>query len=264
MTIALALLALAFLALLVAAAVLGRRASAALDDARAHAARADQAREAFFDLTTHELRSPLAAILGYQELLADGAYGEMQPAATEPIARLGRAAQHLLHLIDGVVELSRLRVGALEPDAEPVHLANLVAGIADAFRTHASDRGIEPRVDIQPKLPIITSDPDRLVRALDLLITSALKNPAGDYIGFEAGSHGDDLEIRIQPIRLLVHDASDDPAVRLGIRLAVAGGIARLLGGDLDLDSDDDGATIRALRFRVRDLAPAVEGRAGP
>jgi signal transduction histidine kinase len=263
-TIAAAFLAVALAAALIVAAVQTRRlrdARASIDDARVRADRADRAREAFFDLATHELRSPLAAILGYQELLRDGAYGDLPDAAAEPVVRIGRSARHLLNLIDGVVELSRLRGGALRPDLEPVNLAVVLSGIAEAFQTHAADRGMEARVDIPASLPTITSDFDRLTRALDLLITSAMKHPEGDTLALEARSTSDGLEIRIHPTNLEVQDGSDDLAIRLGIRLAVAGGIAELLGGALELESDDDGRTVRGLRFSIRDLGEGAGGR---
>lgn len=231
--------------------------------AEQRAARAEHARDSFFDLTTHELRSPLAAILGYQELLEDGAYGDLPDAALEPVARIGRSGKHLLHLIDGVVELSRIRGGALRPDLEPVNLAVLLSGAADAFRTHARDRGLEPRLAIPESLPIITSDLDRLLRALDLLISSALKHPAGDAMSFDASTTGHDLTVRIHPTSLQVHQDADDLAIRLGIRIAVADGIARLLGGELVLETDAEGSTVRGLSFRVRDLGSAA-GEDGP
>lgn len=260
MLTSLSLVALALLAALLAIALWRARArlrtlTRDLDEARERARRADQARETFFDLTTHELRSPLAAVLGYQELLQDGVYGDMPDAADDAVVRIGRSARHLLNLIDGVVELSRLRAGALQPDPEPVNLGVVLAGVADAFRHHARERGIEPSVDIQTSLPIITSDVDRLLRALDLLVTSAVKNPEADTITLDARSAGNDLQIRIHPIQLPVHHDSDDPALRFGIRLAVASGIARLLGGALDLEFDDDGTAVRAVLFRVRDLS---------
>lgn len=244
------------LALVAVQAVRARRDRARLADTERRLAGAIQARDAFFDLATHELRSPLAAILGYQELLADGAYGDFQPAADEPIARIGRSAHHLLHLIDGVVELSRLRAGGVRPDLEPVNTGVLLSGIADAFRTHARDRGLDPRIDIPAGLPTLTSDPDRLLRALDLLVNSAIKHPAGSTIHMEASSDGGDLQVRIHPTEIAIGEPADDPELRLGIRIAIASRVANLLGGDLDLEHDGDGDIIRALRFHVRDLGP--------
>ena len=232
-----------------------RKATALLRDAESRAEKAIYARDAFFDLATHELRSPLAAILGYQELLQDGAYGELPPAAGEPIVRVGRSARHLLHLIDGVVELSRLRAGGVHPDLEPVNTGVLISGVVEAFQNQARDRGIHARVDIGPDLPVIRSDPERLLRALDLLVASAVKHPAGTELHLEVRSTGDDLQVRIHPTDLTFRDNADDPELRLGIRLAVAARVADLLGGGLHFDRADGDDAIRAIRFSVRDIS---------
>lgn len=235
-----------------------RRLAARLEQAEDRADRAVHARDTFFDLATHELRSPLAAVLGYQELLADGAYGDLPPTAAEPVTRIGRSAHHLLHLIDGVVELSRLKAGGVQPDLEPVNTAVLVSGIAEAFRTHTRDRGIEPRVRMPERLPTISSDPDRLLRALDLLITSAVKHPADSTLHLDVETDGRTLELRIHPTELVLGQTHDDDELRLGIRIAVARHVATLLGGGLDLEPQrQDPAIIGALRFRVRDLPPS-------
>src|SRR5687768_8696407 len=54
----------------------------------------------------HELRTPLAAILGYQELLSDGLYGDLSDRQREPVERIHQSAQQLLHLLDGLQELA--------------------------------------------------------------------------------------------------------------------------------------------------------------
>lgn len=209
--------------------------------------------EGFLDLATHELRSPLSAILGYQELLADGAYGELDEPMAEAIERIGRSARHLLHLIDGLVELSRIRSGTLRPDVETVNLGVLLSSVADAFRTAARDRGLEPHVEMPPALPSIRSDQTRLLRAFDLLITSAVKYPAGRDIAFRVSVAGDRITTRIDGTELTPGHPAEDLAVRLGIRLAVVDGMARVLGGALVLEEGDNGV-VRALSLRVRDL----------
>lgn len=222
------------------------RRSVALQEARA-------ARESFLDLATHELRSPLSAILGYQELLADGAYGELDAPMAEAVERIGRSARHLLHLADGLVELGRIRAGTLRPDTETVDLGVLFASVADAFRTAARERGLEPHVELPPALPAIRSDRARLLRALDLLIISATKHPAGRQIDLRVTTHGDAVTARIEGSAISVHEPVDDLARRVGIRLAVADGVARVLGGDLSLEESEPGV-VHALSLRVRDL----------
>ena len=217
---------------------------------------AGEARETFFALVTHELRSPLSAILGYQELLADGAYGEFGDELTEPVDRIGRSARHLLHLIDGVVELSRLRTGTVRLDVQPVNLDVVMASVADSFRTYARERGVRPHVSVADRLPTVRSDQDRLLRALDLLLTSAVKHPAGEEISLRVSRDDGGATAEIGETEIEIRERSDDPALRLGIRLAVAEGIARALGGGLELEVDEDGP-IRRLAFRIRDSEQA-------
>jgi signal transduction histidine kinase len=74
----------------------------------------------FVEALSHDLRTPLAAILGYHELLSDGVYGTIDPALHEPIGRIGNAAKQLEQLIAGVDELSR----PLD-EAVPMHPAQI-------------------------------------------------------------------------------------------------------------------------------------------
>lgn len=216
--------------------------------------RARSGRETFFDLVTHELRSPLSAILGYQELLEDSAYGVLPDHAAEPMVRIGRSARHLLHLIDGVVELSRIRSGTVRLDLDDVNLGVLFAAVVEAFRVTARERRIEARVHVDPALPTIRSDQERLLRALDLLTTSALKHPDGDVMDLHITADPTGATVRIRGTELEFPDNVDDLVLRVGIRLAVVDGIARSLGGGLEFQADDDGI-VRALSFHIRDLA---------
>lgn len=246
-----------------------RTADEQVEKLRTRLDRAHAARETFFDLATHELRSPLSAILGYQELLGDGAYGGLDEGASEPVERIGRSARHLLHLIDGVVEISRLRSGTVRPDLGPVDLGVLLSSVAEAFRTAASERGLDSRVTIPDRLPTVRSDQERLVRALDLVVTSAVKHPAGSVITLEVEnleSSGADprddsrddsrIVVRIAETEIEPREEAGDPALRLGIRLAVAEGIAGILGGQLALDTGEDGR-IRRLAFHIGDTPTA-------
>lgn len=216
--------------------------------------RADEARETFFDLVSHELRSPLSAILGYQELLEDGAYGPLDDQVVEAIHRVGGSARHLLHLIDGVVELSRIRSGSVRPEPEAVDLGVVLTSVADAFRTAARDRGLDPHVHLPDTLPTLNLDQDRLVRALDLLMTSAVKNPEGAELHLHVSADEHSATVRFTHTRIDVIQETDDLALRFGIRVAVAEATARTLGGSLEFDTDQAGS-IRGLAFHLRTMA---------
>lgn len=217
--------------------------------------RAANARENFFDLVTHELLSPLSAVLGYQELLEEGSYGRLPEPAAESITRVGRSARHLLHLINGVIELSRMRSGAVHPEPGTVDLAALFESVANDFRTAARERRIDPTVHLDRSLPTIRSDQDRLVRAMDLLVTSAVKYPADSELTFDVTADGEGVTVRVAGVGITVPDDASDLAQRVGIRLAVAEATARVLGGSLEFEADDH-AVIRALSFHIPALAP--------
>ncbi len=222
------------------------------------AARAADFRDAFFDMVSHELRSPLSAILGFQELLQDGAYGDIDDEAADAVERIGRSALHLLHLIDGVVLLSRLRTGDVPVQRAPVHLGGLLAPVADAFRTQASERGVEALVRMPDRLPTVLSDSDHLVRALDLLVTSVVKHPAGSTLELDVEPHDDGatLHIRGTAIDMAQHA---DPELRTGLRLAIAARVATLLDGELAL-SPPYGPVVESLAFRIRGALPPSDG----
>ncbi len=227
-----------------------RQLEAALEEARNAGRDAADARELFFDLVTHELRSPLSAILGYQELLADGAFGALRDDAADAVERIGRSASHLLHLIEGVVLLSRLSGSDVPLQRAPVSLALLLTPVADAFRAHARERNIQATVRIPERLPTILTDQDQLVRALDLLVTSAVKHPAANALELEVELHDDGATVHVRgtALRLQEHEI---PELRLGLRLAVVARIAAVLGGELVL-SPCDAPVVRALSFRIR------------
>jgi signal transduction histidine kinase len=170
------------------------------------------------------------------------------------VDRIGRSARHLLHLIDGVVELSRLRSGDLRPDLGDVNLGILLTAVAEAFRTHASERGLEARVRLPRGLPTIRSDQDRLVAALDLLVTSAIKHPAGTGMSLDVEARQRGADLIIEGAEIALRDDGDDPAVRLGIRLAVAERVAELLGGELRLEPVG-ASVIQRLVFTIRDAS---------
>jgi signal transduction histidine kinase len=215
---------------------------------------AQHAADTFFDTVGHELRSPVAAIIGYQELLGDGAYGDIGPAAREPLDRIGRSVYHLLDLIDGTLDLARIRAGTAAPDLANADLGLLIDDIATAFRSHAEERSLRHYVRIEHPLPTIRSDFDRLARALRLLAIHAVKHPAGERLELRVQRHPDGATVQIRGIRLPTRHEAHDPALRTGIRLAIAAGVADLLGHDLQAQpASDDG--VHAITFRIRDAA---------
>lgn len=219
---------------------------------------AEHARTRFLTSVTHELRTPLTAIIGYQELLADDLYGEMDDRCREPLDRMGAAAEHLLHLIDGVLEVARLDAGRADLRIGRIplheHLHNAVA----TARTTAEQRGITIETDFPASLPRITTDPDRLTRLIDLALTAAIQSCAGTsmHLRVRAQENGAVLEIHDTnlPLQLrtgdtaVEHGDTSNPARRddsHDVRLSLARRLAHLIGCDLTLEPKNHATVLR-------------------
>jgi signal transduction histidine kinase len=231
------------------------RAQSLTDQVARERRRADEAvhaGDAFFGLVSHEFRSPIAAIIGYQELLRDCAYGDIGDAALDPLDRIGRSATLLLHLVDGSLDLARAQAGELSPDLQETDLHGLLDEVAEEFRQHCAERKLRHTVHLDPDLPTIRSDPERITRALHLLIVSAVKNPSGERLELEATREPDGATVRIRGTRMPSSDEALDPALRAGIRVAIAAAVADLLDGSLRL-VPADGPKGMELVFKIRD-----------
>lgn len=218
-----------------------RRLDRELHDARRRTEAARTARHRFFELATHELRGPLTAILGFQELLRDGAYGELTGEARDAVVRIGRAGRQLLALVDGVIELAGIQAGDVRPDIDDVDLGILLATTAETLRSRAGERGVEARARIPDRVPAIRSDGARIRRVLDLMVTSAVRHPAGTGLEMDVDIGRDAVTVALGPVALDID--ADDPGAG-GLRMAVAAGTARLLGGELSLGRTAAGQTL--------------------
>jgi PAS domain S-box-containing protein len=137
---------------------------------------ASRVKSEFLAAMSHELRTPLQAVIGYASLLEDGLSGPLTSAQREQLGRIRASADHLLGLIDQVLDLSRAEVGLLRLAAEPVEPCALVRDAAELVRPQAAARGLDLVVEECPeglqKLPL---DPGRLRQILLNLLSNAIK-----------------------------------------------------------------------------------------
>lgn len=200
----------------------------------------------------HEMRTPLAAILGYQELLAEGIFGKVDDRGQEPLSRIAYSARQLLHLIDGVQEImsppeKRLELNEEVFDPEPV----LRMCIHNAT-TDAHGRNVKLAEDISRDLPAISGDPDRFCRAIDLALAAAIKTSHGATIAVSARKQ-DGIEVLIAGTALRP-GRDDPPATHLvdgkekltgaGLRLAIVRHLAQQMDGDIRLLSVNGTSTL--------------------
>jgi signal transduction histidine kinase len=222
-----------------------------LDAERGHLdERARQERE-WLAVMAHELRSPVSAVLGYSELLADGTLGPIDGPASDALRRMHHAAEQLLRIIEGIDDLATGSAAAAAP-VEAVSALELIEHAAAALHTEAESRRIEVIIEAADRT--LSTRPDTARRALTLALGAAFKVSSGGTIRI-AADDGPDAAIVITGSRL--DPTRDDPdAARAagaqltgaGLRLSLARHTAAHTGGTLHLErAADQSTTLRLL-----------------
>ena len=248
--------------------------------ARETAEAATRSKDEFLAVVSHELRSPLNAILGYAALLR---YGRMDAEevkhAVEVIERSGKAQAHL---IDDLLDTARIISGKLRLVVGPVDPASVIEESVQTIRPAAEAKGVSLGADLPTEIGQITGDPARLQQIVWNLLSNAIKfTPQGGRV--EARLERVDPHIRITvsdtgkgisddflPYVFDRFHQSDTSSVRrhggLGLGLALAKYLVELHGGTIEADSAGEGqGAIFKVTLPVRAVAtPIGEGDGAP
>ena len=173
-----------------------------LRGAVAEAERASAAKADFLAKTSHELRTPLNAIIGYSQMLLEDTDPGVDPQGVDDLNRIHDAGRHLLHLVNAILDLSKIEAGKMEVFVEPVDVAALLRQVANRW---ASARRIEGRrisLKIEPAAGVIEADAEKLEQILDALIDNALCHAPTEDVEIaarfpRAGSGSDVVEISV-------------------------------------------------------------------
>jgi two-component system cell cycle sensor histidine kinase PleC len=144
------------------------------------AERASRIKSEFLANMSHELRTPLNAIIGFSEIMIGGSFGSIDnPRYREYLDDIRRSGEHLLSLINDILDLSKAEAGRLELIEETVDLGEIVAGSVRLVSTRALRSDVVLRVDAAPDLPALRADRRKLQQILLNLLTNAVKFTAG-------------------------------------------------------------------------------------
>jgi two-component system, cell cycle sensor histidine kinase PleC len=163
------------------------------DEARHRAESANVAKSRFLATMSHELRTPLNAILGFSEVMHIELLGPMHNAQYKDYAgSIHDSGQHLLNLINEILDLSRIEAGRYELTEEPMRLADIVEDCQRLLKLRADGKGLLIEQAFEPNLPQLWID-ERAVRQICLnLMSNALKfTPRGGRITLSIGPRAD-------------------------------------------------------------------------
>lgn len=234
--------------------------------ARAEAEQANRHKTEFLSRASHELRTPMNAILGYAQRLDRELEGHPSHGSIAPILSSGR---HLSALLDDVLDISRIESGSLAIRAEPTPAAPLIADVMSFFRAAVAARSIRLLADI-PEVEVL-ADPTRLRQILINLIDNAIKynrehgevrirgQIEQDMLRIDVEDTGRGIANALLPRLFLPFERLGETQLKgTGLGLAVSHRLVEAMGGSMGVESREGTGS----RFWLRlPLAPECVGQ---
>lgn len=225
--------------------------------ARMAAQRATRLKDEFLAMLSHELRTPLSAILGWTQVLLRGESRQGPDAQKRAIEVIDRNARAQVHLIDDLLDLSRIMTGKIRLDLHQIPFASVVEAALDSAMPSADAKGIRLKAILGASQDIVSADSGRLQQVVWNLLTNAIKfTPKGGQVQVLLQRVNSQLELSVSdtgigiPARYLpqVFDRfsqSDSSTTRefrgLGLGLAICKQLVELHGGSIRAASQGEG-----------------------
>lgn len=227
----------------------------ALRDKNSELERANKAKDSFLASMSHELRTPLNGIIGFAEFLSDGKPGAVNAKQKEYLEDILNSGQHLLHLINDILDIVKIQAGKLELNPEIFRLGDVIQEVRAGVRPISQNKHIQVQVEVSQGLDAVRLDKQRMTQILYNLLSNALKftDEAGT-VGITAELEGSlhfrlsvrDSGIGIKPedIKRLFKEfeqlegGTDRRFGGTGLGLALTRKIVELQGGTIHVESE--------------------------
>ncbi|HEY4274854.1 MAG TPA: ATP-binding protein [Rhizomicrobium sp.] len=242
--------------------------------ARDEAKDADRAKSAFLANMSHELRTPLNAIIGFAQMMQYQIAGPLSAKYRDYADDIQRSGVHLKDVVNGILDLSKIEVGALELHTSPVVLASLADSCRRLISPLAEAAQVRLVFDVSHNLPIMMADEIRLKQAMLNLLSNAVKftSPGGE-VSLRAsiatsniiiaiadtgiGMAPEDVIVALKPFRQ-IDSALNRRYEGTGLGLPLAKAFTELHGGRLEIESEPGIGTLIRMVIPLRLMEQAA------
>jgi cell cycle sensor histidine kinase DivJ len=240
----------------------------ALEGAREDAERANAAKSRFLATMSHELRTPLNAIIGFSEMLANEEMMQLDAKRRHEYAMLiGESGQHLLSVVNGILDMSKIESGNFEITPEPFSPAPAIGTCCDLMALRAREAGIDLVCRIPPDLPDIVADKRAVKQILINLLSNAIKfTHRGGKVVVSCEADKAQMSLTVEDTGVgigeedlrqvgdpffQVRTAYDRPHDGTGLGLSIVKGLVELHGGELSIRSRVGSGTTVSVRLPI-------------
>ena len=236
-------------------------------------ARANKVKTEFLASMSHELRTPLSAIIGFADLLTSSPREQLSPRARESLERIKRNGEHLLALINDVLDLAKAESGHAEIRLAPTNMPQLCRACVAEVESLREGKDVKLTVDVPDAAIETMTDPQRVRQILLNLLSNALKFTESGEVSVSLRPAATELRIAVKDTGIGIPQASLPELFQefhqlekgdgrryegTGIGLALSRRLARALGGDIEVRSrEKEGSTFTLILPRV--TPPPVE-----
>ena len=246
-----------------------------LQIARAAADEANTLKTRFLANMSHELRTPLNAIINFTQFLGKSRYGEITPRQIELQERVLANSEHLLGLINDILDLSKIEAGRMELHLEPLDLAPIFHGVMATAVGLTKSKGLLLETDIEEEIPPVRGDKVRVRQILLNLVSNAAKFTDAGSITLRAferdgivqisvcdtgsGIPANELPLVFEEFHQVEQSASSRRQQGTGLGLPISRQLVILQGGDMWAESElDTGSTFSFSLPIAHNVAPDV------
>ncbi len=254
-----------------------------LQEARREAEAANQAKSTFLANMSHELRTPLNAIMGFTRLVKRRSKDLLPEKQLDNLDNVLTSADHLLELINAILDLSKIEAGRIEVLPTTFNLEAVVEVCLQTVRPLVKAEQIQLVKEVEPDLPPLLTDQDKVRQILINLLSNAVKFTEEGTISVAARRQGDMLSLKVADTGIGIPDEAlerifepfqqvDSGTTRryggTGLGLSISRHLAQLLGGDVTVESAVEvGSTFTVtipMRCGTAAPAPTFAPRAEP